>query len=222
MTDALDLDRVAIAGIAPGPEVMWARRHLPTAGLEAYRTIRSRLALHPRQPKVVLVSSPTAGDGKSLTAVNLAGTLALGGGPVLLLDGNLSRPAVHGILGVDAEPGLAGILSGAHTLQQGCRRVEGNRELYFLPAGSAGQGAGDLLQTSRWHDLAGVMRASFGYVVIDAPPVGSNAEYEWLESVCDGVVLVVRPGRTARGAARRALERMSPRPMLGIVLNDCA
>lgn len=220
MTPPLDLDRIAVTAIAPGPQVMWARRHLPTDGLDAYRSIRTRLALEPRQPKVLLVSSPATGDGKSLTAVNLAGTLALGGGPVLLLDGDFRRPSVHSLLGIEAAPGLAGILGRTHTLQQGCRRVEGTHGLYVLPAGNAGHGAADLLQTRHWNDLTGALRAAFSYVVVDAPPVGANAEYEWLENTCDGVVLVVRPGRTGRGAARHALHAISQRRLLGIVLND--
>lgn len=219
VTAALPLDRVAVTGIAPGPAVLWARRHWSTAGLDAYRTLRGRLELHPRQPRVVLVSSAAAGDGKSLTAVNLAGALALGGGPVLLLDADLRRPAVHLLVGIDAGPGLAGVLRGTHTLQQACRRVEEHAGLFVLPAGQVGPDAGDLLATPAWHDVRGVVRASFRYVVIDGPPVGANAEYEWLESACDGVLLVVRPGHTARAAARRAVDRLGPHRLLGLVWN---
>ncbi len=221
MSAALELAEIEVTGISPAPEILWARRHLPTSGLAAYRLIRSRIALHPRQPKVLLVTSAEAGDGKSITAVNLAGTLALGGGTVLLLEGDLRRPSIHQMLGVDAEPGLVGILDGSHTLQQACRRVEDNPELFVLTAGDAGAGAGDLLQTRRWNGLIAAMRAAFHYVVIDAPPVGANSEYEWLESVCDGVVFVVRQGRTARAALAEGLERIPPGQLLGMILNDC-
>ena len=221
MSVALELEEIALTGISPAREVLWARRHLPTEGLEAYRIIRSRLALHPRQPKVLLVTSAAPGDGRSLTAVNLAGTLALGGGPVLLLDGDLRNPSIHHILGIEAEPGLFGILDGSHTLQQACRRMDGNPALFVLTAGSVGSGASDLLQTRQWHALMAALRASFHYVVVDAPPVGANAEYEWLESVCDGIVFVVRQGHTGRAACLEALDRIPRAQLLGTVFNDC-
>ena len=219
MTTALDLHHVPSTAIAPAPEVMWARRHLPSEGLEAYRIIRTRLALHPLRPQIVLVTSASPSDGKSVTAVNLAGALALGGSDVLLLDGDLRQPAVHRLLGVDAEPGLAQVLRGTHTLQQACRGVEGNRGLYVLPAGSAGHQAGDLLQTPGWPAFLDATRTGFHYVVIDAPPVGASAAYEWLAGSADGLVLVVRQGRTGRAACREAVRRIPSQQLLGIVWN---
>ena len=221
MSHALELGDVPLTGIAPAAEVLWARRHLPTAGLEAYRIIRSRVALHRRQPKVLLVTSAGRGDGRSLTAVNLAGTLALGGDPVLLLDGDLSRASVHQLLGVDAEPGLAGVLDGSHTLQQACRRMEGNPALFILTAGHVLPGTGDQLQTQHWPALAASVRATFHHVVIDAPPVGASAEYEWLENVSDGILFVVRQGHTGRTGCMEALARIPAGQLLGMVWNDC-
>lgn len=218
--EILDLSQIPTVTITPSPAVVWARRHKPTPELEEYRIIRTKIAQHPANPKLLLVSSADVGDGKSVNSVNLAGMLAVrGGSNVLLLDGDMRKPTVPKLLGVDGEPGLADILNGTQTLASCCRRVDSNPTLYFVPAGKADLDAADLLQTEHWFSVIASMRATFDYIVVDSPPVGAVADYELLEIVCDGMVFVVRQGHTDRMLCFEAMSQIPQEKLLGVIMN---
>ncbi len=218
--EKLDLSTIPPVDIAPSPAVVWARRHKPTPELEEYRIIRTKIAQHPSNPKLLLVSSADVGDGKSVNSVNLAGMLAVrGGSNVLLVDGDMRKPTVSKLLGVEGEPGLADILNGSQTLANCCRRIVSNPTLYLVPAGTADLDAADLLQTEHWFSVIASMRATFDYVVIDSPPVGAVADYELLEIVCDGMVFVVRQGHTDRMLCFEALSQIPPEKLIGVIMN---
>jgi capsular exopolysaccharide synthesis family protein len=218
--ERIDLNTISDLEISPSPAVVWARRHKPTPELEEYRIIRTKVAQHPQNPRLLLVSSADVGDGKSVNAVNLAGMLAVrGGSNVLLLDGDMRKPTVPKLLGIDGEPGLADILNGSRTLAECCHRVQSNPTLYVVPAGNADLDAADLLQTEHWFSVISSMRATFDYIVIDSPPVGAVADYELLEIVSDGVIFVVRQGHTDRMLCFEAMSHIPTDKLLGVIMN---
>jgi capsular exopolysaccharide synthesis family protein len=189
---------------------------------EQYRIIRTKIQHSPSQPRIVLVSSAMPGDGKTITAINLAAALSLQeDSRVLLLDCDFRRCSATKLLGLNATPGLGEILRSNASLESSLIRVAQFPNLYVLPPGAALPGNGELLPTARWRSLLEILRSEFRFVVIDAPPIGAVAEYELLQMACDGVVLVVRQDHTDRQLWRRALETVPKAKQLGVILN-CA
>jgi capsular exopolysaccharide synthesis family protein len=188
---------------------------------EQYRLIRTRLLQHSRQPRFLLISSTGPRDGKSVTAVNIAGALALKTeAKVLLADLDLRRSILHTWLGLPGSPGLAEVLTGTASMNHALVKIEQLPNLYFLPAGAPQVNPGELLDSDRWRWISNHLRADFRYIVADVPPVASVADYELLQASCDGVVLVVRPDNTRREACYRTLKLIAKDKLIGVVMND--
>jgi len=189
---------------------------------EQYRIIRTKIQNHPSHPRVLLVSSPMPGDGKTISAVNLAASLSLQEDlRVLLLDCDFRRSTATSLLGLTGTPGLVQVLRNEASVESSLVRIAQFPNLYVLPPGAAWAGAAELLATARWQSLLETFRSEFGFVVIDAPPVGTVAEYELLQLACDGIILVARQDHTNRQLWRRALETVPKTKHLGVILN-CA
>ncbi len=194
-----------------------------TVAAEQYRIIRTRLIQHPKEPRMILISSAGPGEGKTVTAVNIAGALSLKNeGGVLLVDGDLRRSSIPTQLGLPASPGLGEVLSGAATLEQALVQVEQLPNLYVLPAGELQSNPSELLDSAQWTALRARIRSMFRYVVVDSPPVASVADYDLLQAACDGVVLVARPDYTNRHACLRALDLIPKEKLVGVVMNCVA
>ena len=187
---------------------------------EQYRTLRTKIGQHPKQPHLIVISSPDSGDGKSVTAINTAGALALKSeGQVLLLDADLRKSAIHIQLGLPASPGLADVLAGACTLEEALVHAREFPNLFVLSSGESPANPVELLDSQRWTDLCAGLRNRFRYVIIDSPPVGAVADYELIQAVCDGVILVLRPDFTNRHLCQSALEFVPKAKFLGVLLN---
>jgi hypothetical protein len=103
---------------------------------EQYRIIRTKLMQHPKQPRMIAIVSPGPGDGKTVTSINLAGTLSLKkGAEVLLIDADLRRSKMAEVLGIAPEPGLADLLGRDAHLEDVMVQVEQFPNLYVIPAG---------------------------------------------------------------------------------------
>jgi capsular exopolysaccharide synthesis family protein len=193
---------------------------LHSQAAEQYRMIRTKILHHPLQPRAIVVTSPTSGDGKTVTAINLAAVLALKKDTrVLLVDADLRRRDVHRVLGIPEKPGLADVLSGATPLEESIVRLEQFPNLWVLPAGSGNRNPAELLESRRWREVIGDCRQRFTHVVIDATPIAAVTDFELIQLACDGVVMVVRPDHTNRGACHKALEAVVKEKMIGTVLN---
>jgi capsular exopolysaccharide synthesis family protein len=187
---------------------------------EQYRMLRTKISQHFKQPRLIVISSSESGDGKSVTAINTAGVLALKSGErVLLLDGDLRKSAIHSRLGLPEFPGLADVLAGVATLQAALVQTLELPNLYVLSAGSPAENPAELLDSPRWTALSTRLKSLFRYVIIDSTPVGAVADYELIQSVCDGVVLVARPDFTNRQLFQSAIDFIPKGKFLGIVLN---
>jgi capsular exopolysaccharide synthesis family protein len=190
------------------------------AASEEYRQIRTRILHHPSQPKVFLVSSPGPGDGKTITAVNLGGALALkGNADVLVIDADFARGTVKTITGIPDSPGLGEVLTGSAKLEDAILRAAPFPRLHFLLAGQSAAHPAELLDSEVWLRLMENLRKRFGYVVFDSPPVEAVPFYTRLLAACDGMILVARPDHTGRDALNDALRGVPENKLLGVVLN---
>jgi capsular exopolysaccharide synthesis family protein len=200
---------------APSPSLDSAEQ-----AFESYRIIRTKIVQHPRGPRVICISSSTPGDGKTATAVNIAGSLALKRDTTaILVDTDLRRPRLAGLLGVPGSPGLAEVLAGTCSVQEAVVRVGDLPSLYFLPAGRCSTNPSELLDSDRWQSVAKWLQSTFTFTILDSPPVGMVADYDLIQSVCQGILLVVRPGHTNRKLLQKSIDQMPSEKLLGVVVN---
>jgi protein-tyrosine kinase len=187
---------------------------------EQYRIIRTKILQHPAHPRVIVVSSPTSGDGKTITAVNLAACLALNqDASVLLVDADLRRPMISSLLGIPAAPGLADVLAGRCQTAAALVRADNFSNLSVLVAGETKENPAELLDSPRFGMLMQELRHQYRFIIVDATPIGIVADYALVQSACDGVVMVVRQDHTGRAALKEALRVVPKERLMGVVLN---
>lgn len=186
---------------------------------EQYRIIRTKVLHHPKKPRLIAVSSASSGDGKTITSINFAASLAMQGDSVLLVDADMRRPNVSAALGIRRSPGLNEVLLRRSTVESSLIRAQQLPNLYILPAGEIGSCAPDLLDSEEWLRFVERVRSLFRIVVFDTTPVAAVADYELIQLICDGVVIVVRPDHSNRTACTKAFQTVSKEKLLGVVLN---
>jgi capsular exopolysaccharide synthesis family protein len=192
---------------------------------EAYRDLRTTLLLsspdHP--PKLLMVTSAQPREGKTSTALNIAISLTQIGRKVLILDADLRRPRVHKALGLNRERGLSTCLAGSTgwtDLLTGTS-VPG---LWALTSGPIPPNPAELLASQSFKALLQALRTGdrFDHVVIDSPPVLAVADPVIVGEQCDGVLVVVHGGLTARQNVVTAVDKLRAGSVriLGAVLNN--
>ena len=172
--------------------------------------------------RVLAVTSPSPGDGKSITSVNLAGALAQSpDAQILIVDGDLRRPSVTEYLGLHPRraPGLAeAILDPEFGLSQVVRRLEGFN-LSVLPAGTPQPTPYELLNSRRLEDLLSEARRLYDFVLIDTPPLIPFPDCRLLGRWVDGFLVIVGAHKTPRKLLAEALNLIDPAKVIGVVLN---
>ena len=186
---------------------------------EQYRILRAKLGQHPKQPRLIVISSAGSEDGKSVSAANIAGALSLKDQAILLLEADMRRPTMDTRLGIPRSPGLADVLMGACSLEEALVQTEELPNLYVITAGTAPPNAAELLETAQWHAMCVRMRSMFRYTIMDSPPMAAVADFDLIQAACDGVILVVRPDRTNRALCKKSLENVPKNKFLGVLLN---
>ncbi len=197
-------------------------------GIEAFRNLRTSLIWSDGGEglKTLVVTSAAPGEGKTLTAANLAVTLAYDGLRVLLVDCDIRRPRVHGLFHLPRAPGLMELLTASGNAG-GAPRPPAIRDtsiarLSVLPCGALPMNAANLLSSTRMRALLQELESQFDIIVLDTPPVLATADAGIVGSLTDGVLLVVRAGTTDRNAAQRAYQQLANvgARVVGTVLND--
>ena len=187
---------------------------------EQYRRLAA--VLHDAQNatglQVVMLASAVAGEGKTLTAANLALTFSESYQKrVLLIDGDLRRPTLHSVFRLDTTSGLAdGLLSPTET-KMVVRQV--SARLAVLPAGRPSSDPMAGLTSDRMKRLLAEARGAFDWVILDTPPVMLLPDAHLMASMVDGAVLVVRASSTPHELVRRASEAIGRSRIVGVVLN---
>ena len=184
------------------------------------RTRRLAAALHQAQAvrgtRVVLVTSADPGEGKSLTACNLALTLAESYRlRVLLVDADFRRPTLHGVFG--GQP--LGAAGGGGSLPFGLAAVQASPRLTVLVSGGPVADPTAALTSGALKTLLDSARASFDWVIIDTPPIGLMSDAKLLADMADGAIVVVQAERSPYPDALRAIETLGRERVLGVVLN---
>jgi capsular exopolysaccharide synthesis family protein len=193
-----------------------------SAAAEQFRTLYFRLERlrRVRPAKVVAITSAVEGEGKTLTALNLALTAARAtiDRRVLLVDADLRLGQVAELLGVPNTPGLKEVLEGGAEARDVVRRFQGER-LAVVPSGGPAAEPTQLLASPRMHALLGRIREHFDEAYLDLPPTLPFADAAILGAMADGVLLVIRAGQTPAPQVYQAIEHLAGAPIVGCVLN---
>ena len=189
---------------------------------EQYRALRTRLALveqgHAR--RVLLVTSPGKGDGKSITCANLALTMAQEfSRNVAVIDADLRQSTLHRLFGLPQGPGLAEVLAGEAALDDVLVLLP-DYGLTVLPAGGTPAQPTELLGSAAMRRVLDALRSRFDRVLVDSPPALPLADVGVLSALTDGMLVVVRAGITPKPHIERALSFCDSTRLAGLVLND--
>ena len=192
-----------------------------SAYCEQFRSLRTRIlqAGERRQMRAFVITSSGAGEGKTLTALNLAWLLAQSEGVrALLIDSDLRQPCVTDYLGIEAPVGLSEVLGGEVSLQQAIVRLD-PAGLNLLPGGRAREDVAEMLSGPTFARVITEARRMFDYIIIDAPPMGIFTDANVLISRADAALLVVRAGKTRYSHIDKLLEQLPRERVLGVILN---
>ncbi|MBA3571245.1 MAG: CpsD/CapB family tyrosine-protein kinase [Pyrinomonadaceae bacterium] len=188
---------------------------------EQFRSLRTWIlqAGERLQMRAFVITSSGVGEGKTLTALNLAWLLAQSEGVrALIIDSDLRRPCATDYLGIEAPVGLSEVLGGQISLQQAIVRLD-PAGLYLLPGGRARDDVAELLSGPTFARVITEARRMFDYIIIDAPPLGIFTDANVLISRADGALLVVRAGKTRYSHIDKLLEQLPKERVLGVILN---
>jgi capsular exopolysaccharide synthesis family protein len=195
-------------------------KDVSSGALEQYRKLAATLhhAQEERGIQVVMTASSLPGEGKSLTAANLALTLSESyQRRVLLVDADLRRPTVQRLFGVATIEGLDAGLKAPHDRPMALTRL--SERLWVLPAGRPDPDPLSGLTSDRMKRFVQEARGRFDWVIIDTPPVSLLPDANLLAANVDGVLLVVRAGKAPFQLVKRTVDTIGHDRILGIVMN---
>lgn len=191
---------------------------------ENYKLIRTQVLQRTKadNKNLLMVTGPLPGEGKTLTAINVAISLAQEKDKtVLLVDADLRRPTVHEYLGLSRTPGLVDYLTDSLTIPELLLHPEGIPKLVVLRGGRPIVEAAELISSPLMVDLVEELKHFYPdrYVLFDLPPMLSFTDALAFAPLVDGIILVVERGKTSREDIQRCLKLLEDFPVLGLVLN---
>lgn len=215
--------RVDTKGDSPRERDLFVHRQPKSSAAECCRAIRTNLLfMSPDKPfKTLVVTSSGPQEGKSTTCIFLGVAMAQSGNRVLLLDTDMRRPRLHKAFGVPNEVGISSLVVGEGSLDTAVKSTE-VPNLFVLPCGPVPPNPAELLHTQAFADLLEAAGEKFDRIILDSPPLNAVSDSAVLATQADGVVMVLRAGKTNREAARRALRSLADvqAQMYGAILND--
>ena len=194
---------------------------------ESYKTIRTAILLSSaaKPPQNIHITSMGPSEGKTVTSVNLATTIARSGYSVLLVDSDLRRPRIHSIFRLNNLSGLSTYLAGATSdIETVFKRPLTN--LSVIPSGPVPPNPSELLSSQRMHELMRILNERFDVIVWDSPPLMTVTDSLILSKILDGTILVIKAGKTTYEMVGRGLKVLQGRResdresrVLGVLLN---
>lgn len=190
---------------------------------EAYRTIRANIQYSKidHEIKTILITSTTPGEGKTVTATNLACAMAHADMKTLYIDADLRKPSGHNVFGLSNRYGLTSLLAGRNQLPE-VLQTTAYPGLSAITSGPIPPNPAELLGSNRMKGILQQLRELFDIVIIDSPPVLAVADPIVLGAQTDGCVLVLDTSMTKRDVALTAkmkLDKVNAR-MLGVIINN--
>jgi capsular exopolysaccharide synthesis family protein len=214
-----DRERTERTGISP----ILCTFHQPKSRVaESYRAVRTSLYFSTQGEghKVIQVTSPNPGDGKTTLAANLAVSMADSGKRVLLVEADFRRPRVHAHFGLDNTVGVSSVIAGETEIAEAIHQTA-VKNLWAMPCGPRPHNPSDLLTSPQFKEMIDSVREQHDFVIIDTPPVLAVTDASVVAPRVDAVLLVVRLTKHTREAAMRATEMLGAlgARILGVIVN---
>lgn len=195
---------------------------VPSLFSESFRSIRTNVLFSSTDEggRLIVITSSTPGEGKTVVSANLAVALAQAGHRVLLVDADMRKPRAHEVFGGSLTPGLSNLLVSNATASEAIHESS-TPGLWVMPAGTYPPNPAELLGSKRFRDFAAFLLQYFGWVIVDTPPVMAVTDAAIAANLAHGVLFVVGSEMTSRRIAQRAVEQLelSQAKFLGAVLN---
>ena len=189
---------------------------------EAYRGIRTSVLFSSAEstPQVILVSSSGPREGKTISATNLAVTMAQSGSKVVILDCDLRKPKIHEVFGIPQDQGITNLLVENNDIKDAIFHTE-IRKLDVIPCGPIPPNPSELLGSKRMLSFLKILRKTYARIIIDSAPITVFTDAVILSKHVDGVVLVVRANDTVREIAQDGVSHLQNvgAHILGAILN---
>ncbi len=218
---------VSMEGISLANQLLVTVNDPNTQAAEEYRKLKSVIVKLTKEGSflnMLMVTSSIGGEGKSLTSLNLALSMAQEfDHTVLLVDADIRKPTIHSYLGIENSVGLTDCLLDGVEAKEALIRT-GIGKLSFLPAGRSVPNPAEVFTSQRMRDFFLEMKNRYHdrYIIIDTPPVLPFAETRSLSAIVDGVVMVAKEGLVTLHNIEEAMEHIKGAAMLGIVYNEAA
>ena len=194
----------------------------PTSSFaESYRGIRTSIEYSSvdKKLKTLVVTSAEPGAGKSSVCLNLAFVLSQGGKKVIIIDCDLRRPSIHMKLRLTNNKGVTDYLIGKIKLKDSIRKINDNLDV--ITAGNRATNPAEVIGSKAMENFINELQEVYDYVIVDTPPIKRINDGLVLSTKCDGVIYVVRAGKTKKEdiiEGYRELERVNAN-VIGSVLN---
>jgi capsular exopolysaccharide synthesis family protein len=190
---------------------------------EAFRTLRTNLMFSQavNAMRTLVVTSASPGEGKTVTAANLAVAFAQQGMRVLLIDCDLRRGRMHRMFNVPREPGMSDLVLG-FAKEEDVTRETSVPGLYVIPSGKLPPNPAEMLGGENAHQQLTRLTEGYDLIIIDTPPLLAASDAAILARLSDGVIMVLRAGATETTAAQQATQQLNNlgARIVGAVLND--
>lgn len=189
---------------------------------ESYRTLRTNIqySSFDKQYKTIVVTSSEPGEGKSTTVGNLALSLAQEEKKVLLIDCDLRKPSLHKKFRISNLVGLSDVIIGKEDLSEAVVRY--NKNLSILTSGKVPPNPAEMLGSKTMGSLLEKLKAVYDYIILDTPPVHAVTDAQILSTKSDGIILVIKAGRTKKDSVKDAIGSLKKvnANIIGTVLNS--
>lgn len=201
---------------------LYVHEHPTSHVAECCRSLRTNIMLsstdHP--PKMVVVCSANKGEGKTTSAIYLGTTMAQSNQRVLLIDTDMRRPRLHNALGAQRQHGLTNLILGEDRYDEVIKPTD-IPNLFLLPCGPLPPNPAELLMSKRFETVLGELGNRFDRIILDTPPL-PYTDAVVLSKLTDGVILVVRAGKTLRDELKRSVRtfREVGGTTLGVIVNE--
>ncbi len=202
---------------------LYVHEHPTSRVAECCRSLRTNVMFSAadRQLKTLVVSSANPREGKTTSVIYLGTTIAQSGQRVLLIDTDMRRPRLHASTGVSRDTGLSNLILGDENYDEVIRQTE-IPNLFVLPCGPLPPNPAELLMTKRFAVVLEELSKRFDRIILDSPPLGAVTDAVVLSKQVDGVILVVRAGKTLRDEISRAAKQIRDvgGEIFGVILNE--
>lgn len=205
--------------------------YMTYSGREAFKRLRTNIMIAlgndlTERGHIIGVTSAQPSEGKSTVTVNLAYTLAEQGKTVLVIDGDMRRPAMHDIVGTRLSPGVSDILTGKTSLNGTIIRYQSTVDdtaFDMITGGEIPDHPAELLNSNRFGKILEIVPTVYDYVIVDLPPVNAVIDAVNVSKFLDGMLVVLRENHCPRYVLTECVEqlRYAKANILGFVMNGC-